>query len=311
LGLTSLCKLLGLTQRHYYFILFQMAFLFRWCAKCPLFLLHSVGALMGWLAYSLSPTYRRRFQTNSEFAGYTAAQVRSGVAHAGRMVAELPRLWLGAQVPIRWTGEDVFEAAHAHGRGIIFLTPHLGCFEITAQAIAQRYTLQGRQINVLYRPARQAWLQTIMKDSRNRPGMHAVPATLAGVKALVKALRRGEALGMLPDQVPPQGLGVWAAFFGQPAYTMTLPAKLAQQTGAQLVLVWGERLPGAQGFAVHFSRFEDELIDKLNDDLALASQQINLAMERLVRQCPQQYLWGYARYKQPRLEALRDTGVAP
>jgi KDO2-lipid IV(A) lauroyltransferase len=163
--------------------------------------------------------------------------------------------------------------------------------------------LQGKQINVLYRPARQAWLHTIMKNARNRPGMQAVPATLAGVKALVKALRRGEALGMLPDQVPAQGLGVWATFFGQPAYTMTLPAKLALQTGAQLVLVWGERLPRAEGFAVHFSRFEDTL----SEDLALASQQINHAMERLVRECPQQYLWGYARYKQPRAEVLREA----
>jgi Kdo2-lipid IVA lauroyltransferase/acyltransferase len=277
-----------------------MEALFKLLARWPLPWLHAVGALLGWLAYALSPTYRRRFKKNSEFAGYTAAQVRSGVAHAGRMAAELPRLWLGAQVPIRWTGEDVFEAAHAQGQGIIFLTPHLGCFEITAQAIAQRYAQQGKQINVLYRPARKPWLQAIMENSRNRPGMHAVPATLAGVKALVKALRRGEALGMLPDQVPPQGLGVWAKFFGQPAYTMTLPAKLAQQTGAQLVLVWGERLLGAHGFAVHFSRFEGTL----NDDLALSSQQINHAMEQLVRQCPEQYLWGYARYKQPRADAL-------
>ncbi len=282
-----------------------MAFLFRWCVKCPLFLLHSVGALMGWLAYGLSPTYRRRFQANAQLAGYTATQVRSGIAHAGRMVAELPRLWLGAEVPIRWTGEDVFDAAHANGRGIIFLTPHLGCFEITAQAIALRYAGQGRQINVLYRPARQAWLQTIMENSRNRAGMRAVPATLAGVKALVKALRRGEALGMLPDQVPPQGLGLWAEFFGQRAYTMTLPAKLAQQTGAQLVLVWGERLPEGQGFAVHFSRFDDAL----NADLALACQQINTAMEQLVRQCPEQYLWGYARYKQPRQEDLAGNSA--
>ncbi len=275
-----------------------MTILFQLLSKWPLRLLHGLGTVLGWLAYGLSPTYRSRFRSNAELAGFAQAQVRSGVAHAGRMVAELPRLWLGAEVPIRWTGEDVFDAAHANGRGIIFLTPHLGCFEITAQAIALRYAGQGRQINVLYRPARQAWLQTIMENSRNRAGMRAVPATLAGVKALVKALRRGEALGMLPDQVPPQGLGLWAEFFGQRAYTMSLPAKLAQQTGAQLVLVWGERLPEGQGFDVHFSRFDDAL----NADLALACQQINTAMEQLVRQCPEQYLWGYARYKQPRQE---------
>jgi Kdo2-lipid IVA lauroyltransferase/acyltransferase len=277
-----------------------MEALFKLLARCPLTLLHSVGAALGWLAYAFSRTYRRRFKANSQLASYSAAQVRGAIGHAGRMVAELPRLWLGKPVPIRWTGEDVFEAVHANGRGIIFLTPHLGCFEITAQAIAQRYSNQSKQINVLYRPARQAWLHAIMKKSRDRPGMHAIPATLSGVKALVRALHRGEALGMLPDQVPPQGLGVWAEFFNQPAYTMTLPAKLAQQTGAQLVLVWGERLPLGQGFAVHFSRFQEEL----SSDLPMASQQINCAMENLVRECPQQYLWGYARYKKPRSDTL-------
>lgn len=295
----SLCKLLGLTQRHIYFILFQMPFLIHLCAKCPLIVLHWLGAGLGWVAYLFSPTYRRRFVENSRQAGFGSAQVRPAIAHAGRMAAELPKLWMGHAVPITWTGQEVFDAAHISGKGIIFLTPHLGCFEITAQAIATRYAAQGRQINVLYRPARLAWLQTIMASARNRPSMRAVPTSLAGVKTLVKALRRGEALGMLPDQVPPLGLGQWASFFGKEAYTMTLPAKLALQTGAQLILVWGERLPSGKGYAVHFSKFEDEL----HSDLSLACLQINAAMERLVRLCPEQYMWGYARYKSPRAYA--------
>ncbi len=273
-----------------------MTFLLSLCAKCPLILLHGLGAGLGWLAYLLSPTYRRRFMENSRQAGYTSAQVRPAIAHAGRMAAELPKLWMGKPAPITWTGQDVFDAAHNSGKGIIFLTPHLGCFEITAQAIAARYAAQGQQINVLYRPARMAWLQTILASARNRSGMSAVPTTLAGVKTLVKALRHGQALGMLPDQVPPFGLGQWASFFGKDAYTMTLPAKLALQTGAQLILVWGERLPLGKGYAVHFSKFEGEL----HADLARACLQINTAMERLVRQCPEQYMWGYARYKSPR-----------
>ncbi len=277
---------------------------FRWCAKCPLVLLHGLGAGLGWLSFLFSPTYRRRFTANSRQAGYSPSQLRGAIAHAGRMVAELPVLWLGKPTPIVWTGQDVFDAAHESGKGIIFLTPHLGCFEITAQAIAARYAPQGKLIHVLYRPARFAWLQAVMAASRSRAGMQAVPATLAGVKALMKALRRGEALGILPDQVPPLGMGQWAPFFGQSAYTMSLPAKLAQQTGASLVLVWGERLPAGRGYAVHFSRFDEPLAQ----DLAQACAQINAAMERLVRQCPQQYLWGYARYKQPRTEALASPG---
>jgi Kdo2-lipid IVA lauroyltransferase/acyltransferase len=276
-----------------------MGFVFRLCAKCPLWLLHGMGAVLGWLAYALSPTYRRRFNANASQAGYARAQVRGAIAHAGRMVAELPRLWLGKSVPISWDGLELIDAAHASSQGIIFLTPHLGCFEITAQAYAQRYAGQGKAMTVLYRPARKVWLQAILQTARNRPGLQAAPASLSGVKTLVKTLRSGQALGILPDQVPPQGLGEWAPFFGQAAYSMTLPARLQQQTGAQLLLAWGERLSHGRGYCVHVRPFTAQLALIPQE----AAAQINAAMEQLVRLCPEQYLWGYARYKQPRVVA--------
>jgi KDO2-lipid IV(A) lauroyltransferase len=222
------------------------------------------------------------------------------------MVAELPRLWLGKPVMIEWDGADFIDAAHEAGRGIIFLTPHLGCFEVTAQAFALRYAPQGKAITVLYRPARKSALQALISRARERPGLHAAPATLAGVKTLVKALRNGQALGILPDQVPPLGLGAWAPFFGQPAYSMTLPARLAAQTGATILLAWGERLPRGTGYCVHLR----PLTATLSNEPGQAAAQINAAMESLVRECPEQYLWGYARYKQPRADALSTPSSA-
>lgn len=269
-------------------------------AVLPLPLLHAFGAAMGWLAYACSARYRSRFQANAAQAGYSAAQVRGAIAQAGRMALELPRLWLGRPVPISWDHAELIDAAHAAGRGIIFLTPHLGCFEITAQAYAQRYCRQGKAMTVLYRPARKSALQALVSRCRERPGLHAAPATLSGVKALVKALRSGQALGILPDQVPPQGLGAWAPFFGKDAYSMTLPARLALQTQATILLAWGERLPSSAGYCVHLRSFDEAL----SDDPALAAAHINAAMERLIRECPEQYLWGYARYKEPRASFL-------
>jgi Kdo2-lipid IVA lauroyltransferase/acyltransferase len=269
-------------------------------AKWPLPLLHALGAVLGGLAYAFSPTYRRRFKANSRQAGYASAQVRGAIAHAGRMVAELPRLWWGAPVPIQWDGAELIDQAHSAGKGIVFLTPHLGCFEVTAQAYAQRYASQGKAITVLYRPARKAWLQALVSQSRTRPGLAAAPATLSGVKTLVKALRSGQALGILPDQVPPLGLGVWADFFGQAAYSMTLPTRLAKQTGASILLAWGERLAYKRGWGTGYCVHLRPFAASLSDDPAQAAAQINAAMESLVRECPQQYLWGYARYKQAR-----------
>lgn len=276
-----------------------MPAVFRLFSVFPLWLLHIIGCVLGWVAFAASGVYRQRFLANAALAGYSFAQVRAAVGHAGRMVAELPRLWLGVPVPVRIEGEPCVEQAWAAGRGVIFLTPHLGCFEMSAQAIATRWSERQGPITVLYRPARQAWLAKVMETARNRPGMQAVPTTLAGVRQMIKALRRGEAVGLLPDQVPPEGLGVWSPVFGKPAYTMTLAARLALQTGATVLLVRCERESGGRGFVM----YAEPLPQPLDSDLDTAVRQINEAMEHVIRQCPGQYLWGYGRYKQPRAEA--------
>ena len=112
---------------------------------------------------------------------------------------------------------------------------------------------------MLYRPARKEALREVMDQSRARPGVATAPATLAGVRQMIRALRRGEAVGLLPDQVPPEGMGVWVPFFGKPAYTMTLAARLVQQTGAVPLLIWGERLPRGAGYTVRVSELGETL----------------------------------------------------
>ena len=279
-----------------------MTALFRFFSRWPLWLLHPLGAVLGWVVFALSPTYRRRFLANSALAGYSFSQVRAAVAHAGRMAAELPRLWMGRPTPLQWEGSSCVDSAYARGRGIVFLTPHLGCFEVTAQGVAQRYSAVHGPLLVLYRPARQQAMAEVLEGARERPGLETAPTTLSGVRQMIKALRAGRAVGLLPDQVPPEGMGRWAPFFGQAAYTMTLGARLAAQTGATVLLVWGERLPWGRGFCLRFRELEHPLSD--NQEQAVV--QINQEMERLIRECPQQYLWGYGRYKQPQRDPVRE-----
>ena len=214
-------------------------------------------------------------------------------------------LWLRAPgepiaPAVQWDGEALITAAHDQGRGIVFLTPHMGSFEVTAQAYAERFAATRGPITVLYRPARKVVLRELVDTARARPGLATAPATLAGVRQMIRALRRGEAVGLLPDQVPPAGLGVWAPFFGQPAYTMTLAARLVQQTGATPLLAWGERLAGGRGYIVRLSKLAEALPP---DDALAAATTVNRAMEGLILRAPQQYLWGYNRYKGPRQEA--------
>jgi KDO2-lipid IV(A) lauroyltransferase len=278
--------------------------LFRVFALLPLPVLHALGAALGWFSFLASSTYRHRFLHNARQAGYGLAEVRAAIPEAGKLVGELPRLWFGRPVAVQWDGDRLIDAARARGRGIVFLTPHLGCFEATAQGYAARY---GR-ITVLYRPARKPWLRELVDTSRERPNLATAPTTLAGVRQMLKALRTGEAVGLLPDQVPPEGLGVWAPFFGQPAYTMTLSARLAQQTGATVLLAWGERLSWGRGYRIHLRPWPGDMVGEAR----VAAAQVNAQMEVLIRECPQQYLWGYARYKAPsvaRAAAARSEGT--
>jgi Kdo2-lipid IVA lauroyltransferase/acyltransferase len=278
--------------------------LFRWLSRRPLAFLHTIGGWVGWLVYALSPTYRRRFGANVAQSGVEARRARRAVAEAGRMAFELPFLWLRSEPLgplLRVEGGELIDAAHARGKGLLLLTPHLGCFEVCAQAYAERFGAAYGPITVLYRPARQPWLREVMEGSRQRPGLATAAATLAGVRQMIRALRRGEAVGLLPDQVPPQGMGVWAPFFGRPAYTMTLAARLAQQTGATTLLIWGERLPGGAGYAVRLSALPEPLPADAADQAESAAV-VNRAMESMIAGCPEQYMWGYHRYKTPRVE---------
>ena len=275
-----------------------MITLFKLLALMPLWLAHALGWSLGWCVFALSGGYRQLFLANAHQAGMGWRQWLAAVGEGGKLVAELPRLWLGQPVPVEWDGAEFVETALARGRGVLFLTPHLGCFEVTAQAYAQRYGQSHKAMTVLFRQPRQRWLRALMTAARARPGLHTAPATLAGVKQMIKALKRGESLGLLPDQVPPLGMGLWLPFFGREAYTMTLAVRLAQQTGAVVLLAWGERLPWGRGYRVHVQ----PLATALPADNGQAATLINQAMEALIRHCPQQYLWGYARYKQPRQE---------
>jgi KDO2-lipid IV(A) lauroyltransferase len=269
--------------------------LVRLVGSLPLPLLHALGGLLGRIVYRASPRYRRMLRANLAQAGLADADAvrRRAVAEAGRMVAELPWIWRRAPAElapfIRCDTMRVLAEAEAERRGIVFLTPHLGSFEVTA-----RYYAARRPITVLFRPPRQPWLAVLVAAARNCTGMRAVPVGATGLRALLRALRAGDAVGLLPDQVPGPGSGTWTRFFGRPAFTMTLPERLASQTGAAVVLAVGERLPGGRGWRLHLERMHE----------TPTPERLNQRLERLIARLPGQYLWGYNRYKQP-------AGVSP
>lgn len=267
-----------------------MEALFRLLARFPLPVLHNLGSMAGWLAYFFSSSYRRHLRENLAQADFSA--LRGGaIAQAGKLVLELPALWLRSDAVERWVvaveGREWVDTAMQEGRGMVVLTPHLGCFEIAAQ-----YCATLGPMTALYRPSRQVWLDPLIKRGR---GAHfrLAPANLGGVRKLLKALKANEMVFVLPDQAPGEGEGVWAPFFGRPADTMTLAARLAQ-SGASVIFVYAERLAYGAGYTLHFSPPSGAIA---------APGDINREIEALIRACPEQYLWGYNRYKQRRGES--------
>jgi KDO2-lipid IV(A) lauroyltransferase len=281
--------------------------LFQFLARLPLPFMQRLGAALGWLVWWLSPTYRRNFQANVQAAGLAWREARPAIAAIGAMVAELPWVWMRPHTAtleglVKWDGAEHFEAAMHAGKGAIILSPHLGAWEIGAQAIAEKFGPAHGPLVALFRPARKAWLEPLVANARTRPYLDSAPTSLAGVRTLIRTLRHGGYTAILPDQVPPQGQGVWAPFFGREVYTMTLLAKLAQQTGAQVILTWCERLPAGQGFCMHMRPFDAPEMKDVNTSPEAAAAAVNRAVEGMVRDAPGQYLWGYARDKQPRAE---------
>jgi KDO2-lipid IV(A) lauroyltransferase len=263
-------------------------------ARLPLRVLHALGGVLGWAMVGMSPTYRRRLRANLAQAGYAdAATRRAAIAEAGRMVAEAPKLWLRPRAEVmalvrRVDGLDAVAAARAAGKGAVLLTPHYGCFEITAHVVAEVGPLTA-----LYRPARNERLARMMQAGRARGNVTLAAATLGGVRQLLAALKRREAVGILPDQVPALGEGEWVEFFGRPAYTMTLAGKLAARADVAAFLVMGRRLPRGAGYEVRITPLAPARAGES------PARRVNRALEDAIREHPAQYLWGYNRYKRP------------
>jgi Kdo2-lipid IVA lauroyltransferase/acyltransferase len=282
----------------------MMKWLFQLFGLLPLRLNHMIGSVIGLIAGLFSARHRQTTRLN--LARYvsvlpeanTAHFVRNAFIEQGKGITELILAWTA---PIKRL-EKLFqpcrewhlvESAKAENRPIIFVTPHLGCYDIAGRYVASRVP-----ITALYRPPKQLWLEPLMEAGRARGGATTAPADASGVRALLKTLKQGGNIMILPDQVPAAekgGEGVWAPFLGKPAFTMTLLPRLAQTSNAIVLFFFAERLPRGKGYLVHLV----QMAEPYSTDKAIAAAQTNAMVEKLIHMAPAQYLWGYNRFKQP------------
>jgi Kdo2-lipid IVA lauroyltransferase/acyltransferase len=256
----------------------------------PLSILHFLGSVLGRTLFLFALKAKSRTVSNIKQSQLFSNQINTSVKQSfiaiGKAILETPFIWYSnnqkiAQLMRHVEGWQQVEAAIKRNKGIIFLTPHMGCFEITSLYYALHHP-----ITVLYRPPKKKWLVPLVSN-RKRHNITLAEANTNGVRKLLQALKKGEAIGILPDQIPAAGEGVWADFFGKPAYTMTLASKLAEKTGATVIMAFGERLSNGKGYILHLSHVTSIATPDL----------LNKAIETQIAQHPSQYYWNYNRYK--------------
>lgn len=259
--------------------------------------IHQLGTLVGVFFHWLKPkTKILLIQNLKQSAIFTDDEslknaIQSNIHETGKTMLESLVIWGSPQHRVLgWIKAihniEIINEALNQKRGIIFLTPHIGAYEV-----ASIYYASQRPITVLYRPARKLWMNALIISGRSKGQIKLAPTTLAGVKKLFVALKNGEAVGILPDQIASKGEGEWANFFGKPMYTMVLASKLAKKTGAVVIMAVAQRLPEGKGFELHLESLAQDNIDNVN--------LLNQHIEHQIKKFPLQYMWNYNRYKQP------------
>lgn len=269
-------------------------------ALMPLWLSHGIGYLIGVLGnlFHNEMRYTARINIRLCLPQLSALSQLKLCKHylieTGKTFTETSAMllwprWLILRMLKSVNGEELVQQAQAEGRGVIFAIPHMGSWEMVGLYCSSRYPMTS-----LYRPPRLQAMDKIIRRGRERLGAHLVPTDNRGVKALLKALSNGETVAILPDQVPAQGQGQYAPFFGVEAYSTILLSRLAQKTNALVLFTYAERLSWGRGYRLHFRPAPEPLNNK---DLQQSVTAVNKGVEMCVNECPQQYQWGYRRFK--------------
>ncbi|HGG59667.1 MAG TPA: lipid A biosynthesis acyltransferase [Gammaproteobacteria bacterium] len=268
-------------------------------SRTPLRLNLRLGRWLGALAWRLNVREKRTALTNLALCfpdqpeHWRRAIARESLAQMGAALLEAPRLWrLDAEdIRARLDNLQVLEETlkvYEKNQGLVLAVPHLGSWEFVGQLFGAH-----TRITSLFRPPRITSITDWVRKARQNTGATLVPTSPAGVRALAKTLAKGDCSGILPDQEPEAGNGVFVPFFGVPAYTMRLLPRLVAKRKIPVLFLFAERLKSGK-YHLHAQWADPALYD---DNIETACAAMNRRIESLTRICPEQYNWAYKRFK--------------
>lgn len=272
----------------------------RAASLLPLRLNHAAGAMFGRMVHFFPNRQSRYIDRNLSlcFPDLSARDrdslIKQNMAETGKNLTELSAFWHWPENKIRdlvvdVINQSVLDEARQANAGVIIAAPHSGAWEL----IGARLTCEI-PMHFLYRPNKKSHLNDLILAARERFGGKCHPITPRGLSALVRALKKGEIIGILPDQEPHDQRGVFAPFYGVPAYTMTFLSSLAKRTGAPVIFAVMERLPKAAGYRLHYIRADESIC---HDDPKVACTALNKHVEQCIDIAPAQYMWNYRRFR--------------
>ncbi len=270
----------------------------RLAALLPLPVAHAIGVLLGWLFYLVQNPHREVARRNIALClpelspRKRRRMLRLSLIETGKTAMESPIMWLSNRARTlslvrEVVGKEVMQAALAKGKGVIVVAPHLGSWELVSLYCSTQYPITS-----LYRPLRRPEVEPLVLKGRTRFGAELVPTDTKGVRSLFQALAANELVGIPPDQDPRDSGGVFVPFFGIQANTMTLVSRLAQKSGAAMVLAIAERLSWGRGFRMHYLPLEIE-----EESMESHVAAITRAVEAAIGRFPAQYQWSYKRLR--------------
>lgn len=269
-------------------------------AGLPLPLSHGLGVLAGWGLY-LFPSHSRRIvriNIGLCFPALSTSEqnslVRKNLIETCKTIIEAGALWLRpGKATLRLikkvNDSELVDEALAAGKGVILASPHQGAWEATGLYCAAHYGM-----SCLYKPLKMQQFDALVTRARGRAGGQHVPANTSGIRILYKNLKQGNTVGMLPDQEPLDGTGIFAPYFGIPAYSMVFLGRLAAKSGAPIIFTWCERLSWGRGYHLYFRNAPASAHSADTLDATRANNQV---VEDIARTNLAQYQWSYRRFR--------------
>lgn len=264
---------------------------------------HYLGQFLGALLFRFNNRNRHISKVNIDlcFSSLTEIEKKSllqkTLKENGKTLIECFWLWRHPQQVLNKLlgnieNKQLLENANQQTLGTIFVTPHFGSWEFIGLLTAAHSNLL-----ILYAPPKSDYIDQLSCKGRMSTGGKVISTQSLNIKTLIKHIKSGGSVGILPDQVPDGNGGIYSKFFGRKCFTSTLVCKLANKLQCPVVFCYALRSQENPTF--YDAYYYQAPKDIYNENIATATDALNQSIEQFINQSPEQYIWGYKRFKRP------------